>query len=104
MTWTIRNLDREDKWGLEDVVVGIFWTCEDFSVNGVRGRERGRIELSEPDVETFTAFEEISKAQAIEWVKEELGLERVIEIEASVEEQCSVIKPTQGMPWPADGE
>jgi hypothetical protein len=93
ITWTIAQLDRQTSDGLVttahyrvDAVDG------DYSAGsyGTVGFERG---------ETFIAYDSLTEAQVIAWVKDKLEVEA---IEASLTAQISAQKaPTSaaGVPW-----
>ena len=56
----------------------------------------------EPSDPTFVAYEDITEAQAVEWVKEAIGQEQVETLEANLDGQIEAQKnPTQasGLPW-----
>jgi hypothetical protein len=58
----------------------------------------------DPSDPTFVAYEDITEAQAIEWVKEAMGEEQVAALEANLDGQIEAQKhPTQasGTPWSA---
>jgi len=92
-TWTIEQLDRQTADGLV--------TTAHYTVNavdeehtagfyGTVGFERG---------ESFIAYESLTKAQVIEWVKDKLDVES---IEASLAAQIESLKnpvTATGTPW-----
>ena len=62
----------------------------------------GSVGLGDPDPDNFTPYDQITKDQAIGWVKAALGDEQVASIEAALEEQIQQkLKPTSavGVPW-----
>jgi len=92
-TWTIAQLDRQTSDGL---VTTAHWRVGavdgDYSAGsyGTVGFERG---------ESFTAYDALTEAQVIAWVKDKL---EVAEIEASLTAQIAAQKaPTTatGVPW-----
>lgn len=92
-TWTIAQLDRQTSDGL---VTTAHWTVNavdgDYSAGsyGVVGFERG---------DTFIAYDSLTEAQVIDWVKDKLDVEA---IEASLASQIESNKnPTTstGVPW-----
>ena len=93
ITWTIAQLDRQTSDGL---VTTAHWRVDavdgDYSAGsyGTVGFERGT---------SFTAYESLTEAQVIAWVKDKL---EVAEIEASLTAQIAAQKaPTTatGVPW-----
>lgn len=93
ITWKIAQLDRQTSDGL---VTTAHWTVNavdgEYSAGsyGAIGFERGT---------SFTAYESLSEAQVIAWVKDKL---EVAEIEAGLTAQIAAQKaPTTavGVPW-----
>jgi hypothetical protein len=93
ITWTIAQLDRQTSDGL---VTTAHWRVDavdgDYSAGsyGTVGFERG---------DTFTAYDSLTEAQVIAWVKDKLDVEA---IEASLAAQIEAKKaPTTavGVPW-----
>ena len=92
-TWKIAQLDRQTSDGL---VTTAHWTVNavdgkhSASAYGTVGFERG---------DTFTAYDSLTEAQVIAWVKDKLDVEA---IEASIAAQIESQKnPTTavGVPW-----
>jgi hypothetical protein len=92
-TWTIVQLDRQTSDGL---VTTVHWRVDaidgDYSAGsyGTVGFERG---------DSFTAYDSLTEAQVIAWVKEKLDVEA---IETSLAAQIEAKKnPTTavGVPW-----
>ena len=92
-TWTIAQLDRQTSDGL---VTTAHWRVDavdgEYSAGsyGTVGFERG---------DTFTAYESLTEAQVIAWVKEKLD---AAEIEASLQSQIESQKApvtATGVPW-----
>ena len=93
ITWTIAQLDRQTSDGL---VTTAHWRVDavdgEYSAGsyGTVGFERG---------DTFIAYDSLTEAQVISWVKDKLDVE---EIEASLTAQIAANKaPTTavGVPW-----
>jgi hypothetical protein len=92
-TWTIAQLDRQTSDGL---VTTAHWT-----VNAVDGEHSagsyGTVGFERGD--TFIAYELLTEAQVIAWVKDKLD---VAEIEASLQAQINAQKNPKtatGVPW-----
>ncbi len=92
-TWTINQLDRQTSDGL---VITAHYTVNaidgDYSAGsyGTVGFERG---------DTFTAYDSLTEAQVIAWVKDKLD---VAEIEAGLQAQIDAQKNPKtatGVPW-----
>ena len=92
-TWTIAQLDRQTSDGL---VTTAHWTVNavdgDYSAGayGTVGFERG---------DTFIAYNSLTEAQVIDWVKDKLDVEA---IEANLAEQIASQKApvtATGVPW-----
>jgi hypothetical protein len=93
ITWTISQLDRKTSDGLV--------TTAHYTVNAVDGEHTagsyGTVGFERGD--TFIAYESLTEAQVITWVKDKL---EVAEIEASLTAQIEAKKnPTTatGVPW-----
>lgn len=62
----------------------------------------GTVGLDAPDAENFTAYADITEADAIAWCEAKVGAERMTEIEASLDAQLAEQQtPTKGtgVPW-----
>jgi hypothetical protein len=109
-TWTVSTMDRTLTDGdLSDVVTRLHWQVADSETVGegeeaktYSGRCYGTVGLSEPDADSFTAYADISEADAIAWAKAAIGEEQVAAYEASVASQIELSKnPVSGtgVPW-----
>ncbi len=102
VTWDIASLDATKTVGsLSDVVTTVHWTASD-SDGDHTGSAYGSVGLAEADSGSFTAYADITKANAIAWAKAALGSEEVTAIEARIAAQISESKsPTvsSGVPW-----
>ncbi len=102
VTWNIVGLDATKTVGsLSDVVTIIHWNVSDED-SGHRGYTYGSVGLAAADSESFTAYADITKDNAIAWAKAALGTDKVSEIEANVATQIQNSKtPTKtfGVPW-----
>jgi len=103
-TWTVSTMERtlnDSESGLEGVVNILHWQVAD-SDGDHHGRCYGTVGLSEPDADSFTAYADISEADAIAWAKAALGDEQVEAYEASVASQIELSKnpvSAAGVPW-----
>lgn len=102
MQWTVSSMERTLTDGdLSDVVTVLHWQCTD-SDGDHHGRCYGTVGLSAPDADSFTAYADISEADAIAWAKAAIGEEQVEAYEASVASQIELSKnPVSGtgVPW-----
>ena len=102
VTWNIAALDATKTVGsLSDVVTSIHWEASDTD-GEYTGYRYGEVTLSEADSESFTAYADITKDNAISWVKAALGSDEVTEIETNIASQISALKTpskTSGVPW-----
>jgi len=102
MQWTVSSMNRTLTDGdLSDVVTTLHWQCTD-SDGEHHGRCYGTISLEAPDAGSFTAYADISEADAIAWAKAALGEEQVEACEASVANQIELSKNPvsgDGVPW-----
>lgn len=101
-TWTVSTMERTLTDGaLSDVVTILHWNVTD-SDGDHHGRCYGTVGLEAPDADSFTAYADISEADAIAWAKAAIGEEQVEAYEASVASQIELSKnPVSGtgVPW-----
>ena len=107
VTWTISTLERNSS---DDGVIVAHWRASDSEVVGTgddavthSGSSYGTCGFT-PDAEAegFTAYEDITEAQAIGWVKGSMGEEAVTGVEDSIAAQIADSKApaiTAGTPW-----
>ena len=102
VTWDVVALDATKTVGsLSDVVTNVLWTASD-SDGEHSGSSYGSVELAAADSGSFTAYKDITKDNAIAWVKAALGSDEVTAIETSIAAQITESKtPTvsSGVPW-----
>ncbi len=102
VTWDVVALDATKTVGsLSDVVTNVHWTASD-SDGEHSGSSYGSVELAAADSGSFTAYKDITKDNAIAWVKAALGSDEVTAIETSIAAQITESKtPTvsSGVPW-----
>ena len=105
-TWTVSTMERTLTDGaLSDVVTTLHWQCTDSETVGDvthSGRCYDAVRLPEPDADSFTAYADITEADAIAWAKAAIGEEQVTAYEASVASQIERSKnPVSGtgVPW-----
>ena len=102
VTWDVVALDATKTVGsLSDVVTNVHWTASD-SDGEHSGSSYGSVELAAADSGSFTAYKDITKDNAISWVKAALGSDKVTAIETSIAAQITESKtPTvsSGVPW-----
>ena len=102
VTWNVVSLDSTKTVGsLSDVVTTVHWTASD--VDGQHtGSSYGSVGLAEAQSESFTAYKDITKDNAIAWAKAALGSDEVTAIETKITAQITESKtPTvsSGVPW-----
>ena len=102
VTWDIAALDATKAVGsLSDGVTNVHWTASD-SDGEHSGSSYGSVELAAADSGSFTAYKDITKDNAIAWVKAALGSDEVTAIETRVAAQIAESKnptKTSGVPW-----
>ena len=93
ITWTIAQLDRQTSDGL---VTTAHWTVNavdgEYSAGayGTVGFERG---------DTFTAYDSLTEAQVIAWVKDKLDVEAIeASLASQIESKKNPVSAT-GVPW-----
>ena len=106
VNWDVVSLDATKTVGsLSDVVTVIHWTASDSeTVSGVvhGGSSYGSVMLADADSESFTAYADITKDNAIAWAKAALGSAQVAVIETRIAAQIAESKTptkTSGRPW-----
>ena len=107
VTWTISTLERNTS---DDGVVVAHWRASDSEVVGTgddavthSGSSYGTCSFT-PDssADGYTAYADITEAQAIGWVKGSMGEEAVTALEDSIAAQIADSKApaiTAGTPW-----
>lgn len=96
--WNIAQLERHLSDG---AVYTAHWTVN-LQDQGESAGCYGSIGLSDPDPANFTPYEQLTQEQVIGWVKDKLGEEQVVSIEAALATQIEQkLHPTnaQGLPW-----
>ena len=104
--WSIVNLDRQVSMdGKSDVVTAVHWQVIDAETVGSsddavthNGRAYGVAGLDTSDLSSsFTAYADITEADAIAWAKAKIGADQVTALEKSVADQITESKtPTIG--------
>ena len=87
-TWTVYAMDRDLTQELADVVITLHYQCTDEDGDAT-GRVYGTVGLAAPDSSAFTAYSDITKADAIAWAKAALGDDAVAAAEAAVAAQIA---------------
>ena len=106
ITWTISQTDfvlSQD--GLTNVINNLHWRCDAAESSG--GKEYvagsyGTQSLAAPDPNSFTAYDSVTEANCIDWLKAEMGDDAVTELEAKLQANIDAqITPTTGagVPW-----
>jgi len=102
VTWNVVSLDATKTVGsLSNVVTTVHWTASD-SDGDHTGSSYGSVGLAEADGGSFTAYADITKDNAVAWVKAALGTDEVTSIETSIAAQITESKTpttTTGIPW-----
>ncbi|HAG31356.1 MAG TPA: hypothetical protein DCL39_17990 [Alteromonas macleodii] len=91
--------------GLTNVINNLHWRCDAAETNG--GKEYaagsyGSQGLAAPDPSSFTAYDSVSMADCIAWLKSEMGDDAVTALEAGLQANIDAqITPTTGagVPW-----
>ena len=99
-TWSIVSLNRQVSLdGKSDVVTTVHWEITDSEDVGSgddavthRGRSYGAVGLDTSDLSSFTAYADITEANAIAWAKAALGADEVALREKSVADQITKSK------------
>jgi len=95
-TWSIVELDRQISLnGKSDVVTAVHWQVIDSEVVDTvthQGQCYGSSRLDTSDLSSFTAYADITEANAIAWAKAEIGSDQVAAYEKSVADQLTESK------------
>jgi hypothetical protein len=104
-TWKIIQLDYTVSLDSKtNVVTNIHWDCTDTDADGNAGRTYGSQGIPTDDLSSFIAYDDITEAKAVAWVKAALGDDGVSDQEDSVAAQIAVLKTPvngSGSPWAA---
>jgi hypothetical protein len=103
--WTITNLYTETVEGKEDYVVTAIYDV--FGSDGTHSAEltSNRVNFSTESVTNFIPYDELTEAIVLSWIKETLGENGIISIEACIQGQIdSQINPpvepiNTPLPW-----
>jgi len=105
-TWTISQTDFVlSKDGLTNVISNLHWRCDAAETSGGKDYTDGSYGtqgLAAPDPSTFTAYDSVSEADCIAWLKAEMGDDAVAALEAGLQANINLqITPTNGSgtPW-----
>ena len=109
VTWNVVSLDATKTVGsLSDVVTTVHWNASDSETVGSgdsavvhTGYCYGSVNLAEPDSNSFTAYNDITKDNAIAWAKAAMGSDAVTITETSIAAQITESKNptvTSGVP------
>ena len=103
VTWTISTLEHEISDG---AVIVAHWKASDSEVVGEEthsGSSYGTCGFTpDPSADGYTAYADITEAQAIGWVKDSMGEEAVTGVEDSIAAQIADSKAPAvavGTPW-----
>jgi hypothetical protein len=104
-TWTITNLYTQTIDGKEDYVVTAIYDVIGVDGNYTASMTSNTAQFSTEDVTEFTPYADLTEAIVLGWVKESLGENGIISIEACIQGQIdSQINPPVSpentpLPW-----
>ena len=97
-SWTADLLDYHVSHdGKNNVVHHVHWRCADGEA-----QVYGSVDIPTDDLFSFTDFDDITEAQAVQWAQDALGADEVAAVEARVAAELALIEnPTSGSgtPW-----
>nr|BAR33246.1 hypothetical protein [uncultured Mediterranean phage uvMED] len=104
ITWKIYNVEYiefvSDK---TKVIKNIHWWAEQTDDNGNKGYSWGNQQLDIGDLANFTAWDQVTEQQCIDWVKTAMGETLVSQIESDIAQQLNNPDPLRkrayGLPW-----
>lgn len=107
MNWNINSLSVIDQPKPQTAVMSNFTISS--TQGGLTGSVTYSVNLLPADVVNFIAYNQITKAHAIQWTKDAMGAERIANMEAEVQAQIDaqkIITPKAvPLPWvPVDLE
>ena len=107
-TWNIASLDRQVALdGKADVVTAVHWQVIDTETIGAgddavthHGRAYGVAGLDTSDLSSFTAYADVTEADAIAWAKAALGNDQVAAYAEMLKKEIEKLKNDgTGVPW-----
>jgi hypothetical protein len=104
-TWTITNLYTQTIDGKKDYVVNAIYDVVGVDGNYTASMTSNTAQFSTQDVTEFTPYADLTEAIVLGWVKESLGENGIISIEACIQGQIdSEINPPVSpentpLPW-----
>ena len=105
-TYTIPQTDfvlSED--GLTNVINNLHWRCDAAETSGGKdyaSDSYGTESLTAPDPSSFTAYDSVTEADCIAWLKAAMGTDAVTALEANLQANIDLqITPAtgEGVPW-----
>ena len=91
--------------GLTNVINNLHWRCDAAETSGGKDYSAGSYGtqgLAAPDPNSFTAYDSVTEANCIDWLKAEMGDDAVTAVEAGLQANIDAqITPTtgEGVPW-----
>ena len=91
--------------GLTNVINNLHWRCDAAETSGGKDYSAGSYGtqgLAAPDPNSFTAYDSVTEADCIKWLKAEMGDDAVTALEAGLQANIDAqITPTTGagVPW-----
>jgi len=105
-TYSISQTDfvlSED--GLTNVINNLHWRCDASETSGgsdYTAGDYGTQSLAAPDPSSFTAYDSVTEADCIAWLKAAMGTDAVTALETGLQANIDLqITPTtgEGVPW-----
>ena len=90
---------------LTNVINNLHWRCDAAETNGGKdytAASYGTQGLAAPDPSSFTAYDSVTEANCIAWLKAEMGADAVTALETGLQAKIDLqITPTtgEGVPW-----
>jgi hypothetical protein len=85
------------------VIKNIHWWAQQTDDNGNMGYSWGNQQLEIGDLANFTAWDQVTEQQCIDWVKEAMGEKLLGQIESDIAHQLNNPDPMRkrayGIPW-----
>jgi len=105
-TYTIPQTDFVlSEGGLTNVINNLHWRCDAVETIGGSDYTAGSYateSLAAPDPSSFTAYDSVTEADCIAWLKAAMGTDAVTALEANLQANIDLqVTPTtgEGVPW-----
>lgn len=99
MQWNVFNMIRTVPEGVVEMVCCVVSKAEgNYSVTA---RLNQKVPYKSPSDPGFIPFDQLTEAQVVQWVQEQLGTDRIDQIEKGLQQTINQqkIQTIEGLPW-----